>query len=258
MNKIIKIFMLGVIFSSFTASASEEVLIDSDRIVFVGEISKEKVDEVVFKYKKATQKPKLLRIKSSGGDLYQSIRLGKWVYLNGLDVEVAEYCYYSCASYIFTAGNKKYLDTNSYIFWNGGALSKFLQDDYYFQKIQDKFIARHSIIDPEEISLTRARLDRRRQFFIAEEKGFFDFVKVDPMITLAGAREGQYLSKKFFGISYVDVDKFNGKPIVLGFYYTLKEMEKFGVKNVVLKSSEWKPQTSFNHGFYKIIPAEIK
>ena len=64
-------------------------------------------------YAKATPRPRLLKVTSSGGDITLGMELGEWVFRNGLDVEVVDHCFSSCANYVFTAGKAKYLNPDA-------------------------------------------------------------------------------------------------------------------------------------------------
>ncbi|MGX9608655.1 hypothetical protein [Acinetobacter sp. T63] len=48
--------------------------------------------------------------------------LGDLVYVHQLNVEVGQYCFSSCANYVFPAGKVKYLNWCSQLGWHGGAM----------------------------------------------------------------------------------------------------------------------------------------
>ena len=60
-----------------------------------------------------------LVITSSGGEVEAGIELGYWVHDQQVDIEIPVYCLSSCANYVFTAGNNKFIATGAIVAWHG-------------------------------------------------------------------------------------------------------------------------------------------
>jgi hypothetical protein len=60
-----------------------------------------------------------LVITSSGGEVEAGIELGYWVHDQQVDIEIPVYCMSSCANYVFTAGNNKFIAAGAIVAWHG-------------------------------------------------------------------------------------------------------------------------------------------
>ena len=65
------------------------------------------------------QDVKRLIITSGGGDVEAGIALGLWVFNHSLNIEVPEYCFSSCANYVFPAGHRKSIGAGAVVAWHG-------------------------------------------------------------------------------------------------------------------------------------------
>ena len=92
-----------LLFMSFNLSA--KVYIESDALVYQGEISKQNNLDAFTFYQDASVKPSVLVITSGGGNIDLGMDLGEFVLEHNLDVRVDTFCFSSCANYVFTAGN---------------------------------------------------------------------------------------------------------------------------------------------------------
>lgn len=75
-----------------------------------------------------TKKYKTFVIRSDGGEVISAIELGNAIHRLGLDVVVRKACYSSCANYIFTAGNHKTIEEDSFVMWHGDARQRNFVD----------------------------------------------------------------------------------------------------------------------------------
>lgn len=159
-----------------------------------------------------------LYINSRGGEINLGMDLGELVYAYNLDVRVGEYCFSSCANYVFPAGKHKILAKKSQLGWHGGATQKINQDEYpKDKKMKDKMI-------------------KRVNTDIERETGFFNKINVNQISTVYGQNPKVYKNES---------DK---KDFIhcLGWDYSLSAMEVFGFKNIILADGQWSPERSFN------------
>jgi hypothetical protein len=175
----------------------------SDAIVYRGSISAEANKRIFGMYEKAKVKPRLLRISSDGGDVNLGMDLGDWVFRHQLDVEIIDKCLSSCANYVFPAGKTKFLNPDSILLWHGGALQQNL--------------------DEQMKSLGQAGsnyLDAWR----CREKTFFDTIGVNQAVTT-------------YGQTAPHIARSQG---TVGYDYSIEDMLKFGIANVVEKAGPWR------------------
>lgn len=173
---------------------------DDGQLYYQGALRASANETVMNAYRAASEKPRVLRITSGGGNVHLGMDLGEWVYTNGLDVHVVKGCASSCANYIFTAGRNKLLDPDSVLFWHGGAYQRSLKK-----------------VAGNETSLQEWR---RR------EDEFFKGIGVDGRITVCGQA------------AQLDRNKSRDKPY-MGFDYSLEDMVRFGVAGITLVEGNW-------------------
>ncbi|MDO6497920.1 hypothetical protein [Photobacterium sanguinicancri] len=152
-----------------------------------------------------------LQIRSRGGEINAGMELAELIYKHKLNVEVKDYCFSSCANYVFPAGKTKVLSANSLLGWHGGAL----QEDDDFEEL----------LSPEEQKAFESYIVAARE----REKRLFRDIGVKQSITILGQS-----------------DKYDRYQDCIGWNYSLAALDKLGVKNIKLKDGEWQPATSFN------------
>ena len=175
----------------------------SGALVYTGGLSKEANKKLFNLYEKAKVKPRLLKIRSGGGDVNLGMDVGEWVFRNQLDVEVTDHCVSSCANYIFTAGRRKILNPDSIVMWHGGAHQPNMEE-------QVKAIGKTG-----EDYLTAWKL---------REDTFFKTVGVDGTITVYGQTAPHVVLP----------------PTAAGFDYSIGDMTKFGLLNIVEQGGPWR------------------
>lgn len=229
------------------------VSISHDKVTYDGKISVENVKALIGEYERSNLKPNRLVINSTGGHAGAGMHLGKWLYNNKMDVEVDKFCFSSCANYIFTAGNQKFLNKRSVLGWHGGALSGYVQDEELFSPLVKNAIAQQNISSEEQRQEYINKMDKIRKKFIRMESEFFQLVGVNPLITTAGGTEGEYSRVTLNSENYDgNLEQHNN---IAGFYYTLEDMEKFGLQNITLKSGSWKSKAKISGA--KILLADL-
>ncbi len=192
------------------------VRVDEGILFYNGSITSTANNTLFNIYNDLEIKPKRLVITSTGGEVSVGMELGRWVRENNLDVEVEKFCASSCANYVFTAGHFKYLNNDSTLIWHGSAWQDW--SDNFSSAEDGKY-------------LTKIRTMESRLFFQ---------LKVDNLLCLYG--QDFYGFKEYvkgiFGIGAV------------GFDYSLADLKKFGLNNIVLIDNEWdwrkyKPSKSY-------------
>ncbi|RVT44230.1 hypothetical protein EMM73_17080 [Rheinheimera sediminis] len=110
--------------------ATAKVWLDADRVYYKGQISAEDNKKLMQLYQQAKSKPTRLVIQSGGGNIDLGMDLADFVIQQQLDVEVPEFCFSSCANYVFVAGKSKWLGENAVLGWHGNAASaRWLDED---------------------------------------------------------------------------------------------------------------------------------
>jgi hypothetical protein len=111
-------------------AAAAKVWLDEDRVHYRGQISAEDNKKLMRLYQQAKSKPKRLVIQSGGGNIDLGMDLADFVIQQKLDVEVPDFCFSSCANYVFVAGKTKWLGENAVLGWHGNAASaRWLDED---------------------------------------------------------------------------------------------------------------------------------
>lgn len=167
-----------------------------------------------------------VHIDSSGGTTSVGRKIGTWIHENDIDVIVENWCFSSCANYIFTAAKNKTLKANSVVGWHGSGQ----QTGYIIQRAgttlhdhlsrsYDQFVMRRGT-DPSE--------EDRMEFI----EGFKDSTPIEVM------EEQEFLEK--IGVS-VDVMVYGMLPEpwnvwsgsgTIGWTFSIEDMAKLGIENV--------------------------
>lgn len=159
-----------------------------------------------------------LIISSSGGEVEAAIRLGLWVYENKIDVEVIEYCLSSCANYVFPAGQNKKINKGAVVAWHG---------NYHHLKItglwQDE-VDRKVKLQGMDYKVARNKVLSQVNKLVEMEKNYFQKIGVSEFICWIGK-----------------VSPFN----VTDYYFlSKKDMEQFGIRNLVVPGGYEKTDVS--------------
>lgn len=191
-------------------SKPDFVGIRDGQLVYRSGISEEANQALFEAYEKATEKPIRLLVSSRGGEIGLGLELGTWIKDKNLDVEVMDVCASSCANYVFPAARTKYLRKDSVLLWHGSAWQEVWGMD---DEVKEAF---HEYLDPMR--------DRETQFYAD--------LNVDNALTVYGQHEIGFLD--------VVVHTFkNGFGSTVGYDYSLEDMKRFGLSNIVLIDGEW-------------------
>lgn len=178
--------------------------IQSDAVYYSGEINQK--NNARF-FSRVKNKPvKRLVIKSSGGEVEAGIELGTYIFDHQLDVEISDYCFSSCANYVFTAGKNKIIKKGAIVAWHGN-----------YHHLRKTGLWKDDI--PLRMTRTGEDKETAESFIYAQmkklvklEKGFFSRVKVDEKLCWIGKMP------PYNALNY--------------YYLSTEDMERFGVMNV--------------------------
>ena len=204
MFKVLRTVSLGAGFLTLAACLGAKPITvrleDPATLVYQGTLSAAANARVFELYEQATPKPRLLKMTSGGGDITLGMELGEWVFRNGLDVEVVDHCFSSCANYVFTAAKAKYLNPDAILMWHGGA---------YQQSLEEQI---KPFGEQGQTALTSWR---------TREDAFFKTIGVDQSITTYGQTASRPKS-------------------LFPYDYSIEDLSKFGVRNVIEKGGVWR------------------
>jgi hypothetical protein len=198
-----------------------EIHIQGTSIIYRGDISRESNARLFEIVETAELNSVTLIITSKGGDVLAGIELGRWVFRNGLDVTVTEYCVSSCANYIFPAGKMKTLDSSAAIVWHGGALQKERNNSCSEipRSVLEKGLGCSAIQEVQAEFLEEFR---------STEALFFAEIGVDQRVTVLG-QDPEYNCR--------------GGSGSLGWYYSIDDLARLGIKNIRILQGEWRPES---------------
>ena len=181
--------------------------IENGGLIYEGTIKKSSNLATFRAFEKAKDKPKRIIISSPGGEIGAGMQLGEWIHSNKLDIEIKHICASSCANYVFPAGNMKYLHKDSILMWHGSA----------WQEMWDT-TASNDLFYTSYLAKMRKR-----------ETDFYHRLGVDNLITVYGHSEITMWDKlkSFFGSS------------LIGWDYSLDDIERFGISNIILIDNQW-------------------
>lgn len=183
------------------------VEIEGENLIYKGRVTEVSNNRVFALFENTEIKPKRLLITSQGGEIGAGLILGEWVKENNLGVEVVGVCASSCANYVFPAAETKYLRKDSVLLWHGSAW----QSDWS--------------VDDKNREVFGEYITEMRQ----QETEFYAKIGVDNLLTTYG----QF---KFNSLDFAQ--NLFGKGTV-GYDYSIADMEKFGLKNIILVDGEW-------------------
>jgi ATP-dependent protease ClpP protease subunit len=212
-----------LLLSSFSVTAATQVLLQDHQIIYRGNLTAEANAEVFSLYETSPVKPTLLSIRSPGGPIDAGLELGEWTHQRGLNVRVDDLCFSSCANYVFTAGAQKYLGKDAIIGFHGGASS-----DSFNMSQMNATLAK---IPAQQRDKIRNDLEQQlKQYLEANRKRESDFytrIQVSQKITTLGHDSIYHIYQK---------------TGFRGWYYSLDDMAKLGLKNIQMIDGKWQPE----------------
>lgn len=134
-----------------------------------------------------------LFISSHGGDAHFGIMLGSWIHEKQIPVEVSFICVSACANYVFTAAPMKTIGKKALVVWHGSAEQKnFREEEELYQALLAKSKAGQATVTEQEF-LVREKITHDKYVQLrAEQKTFFNKIKVNEYITRLGQEPVNY------------------------------------------------------------------
>ena len=188
----------------------------------------------------------LLIIRSNGGNSDEGVEIGRWVYENNINIQIRDYCFSACANYIFPAGKKKNIEEDAVVGWHGSEIlengrSKAIADIsgvYTKEEISKKY-SKYECSKKEEGCDENARKATKEV-----PKKVSDFYtntlkEVNPEIMNYGLYEGMGFYNKFFKYDFYRVKDANWNlGEIKSWTFSIKDMEKFGIKNITYQGND--------------------
>ena len=215
-----------------------EVLVVESTVFFEGKVTQGCLEEFKHKVKKSKSIIDLLVITSEGGSTEDGISIGDWINKRSINVEVKEYCLSACANYIFTSGNKKYIQENSLVAFHKSLtavvhLGELIENETYGTIKPKENITYCSERYGKTSTLCTAEKLKNDWFpdknkLLREEKEYFDERKINPAILNWGFYDKEYLDSNW------DKIQENGHKTSEAEFWTfsIEDMGKFGIKNI--------------------------
>ncbi len=166
-------------------------LIEINTVCISGIIQKNSYNEFIETIK--NNNIKTIYINSLGGDVDEAISIARFISENRIDVIVSDFCFSSCANYLFVSGNKKQITTDGVVAWHGVP------------------IFNPALVSSDHADVIRAIVEKSDNFFKEFGVNSFYFSHVPPEIKEKLSRYGRNK----------------------GWTYTQKFMEsRIGIKNI--------------------------
>ncbi len=165
-----------------------------------------------------------VKVRSPGGRILVGMIIGREIYRHQLDVEVDGYCISSCANYLFTAGNNKYLQSADHLQFHGGSLQPNFVDAAFSmvreKKQMENFDDSAVPNAPELRKLYGLRKDHpfNPASSILAEVAYFKEIGINPIIPVYG-QYGDYA--KWFNDGIHDL-----------YFFLEEDFKLLGIKNV--------------------------
>ena len=153
------------------------------------------------------QSVRRLVITSKGGDVETALQFAKWIFHNGIDVEVPDHCFSSCANYIFLAGVHKFITGQGVVGWHGNASQLLYLVNTGVEKI------------PAESLPTI-------QSLATEEADYFSEIRVDQFLCWVGT-VAPFSVKNAYILSAEDMSYFGLSNLIVRDDYVRSDLSKW-------------------------------
>lgn len=216
-----------IIFSSFLQAAQEvKVFVNeqTNRIHYDGPHTEQGILLLKTQFIEEGDRINWLDIKSVGGEINLGMELGEFIFKHQINVAVNEYCYSSCANYIFTSAKLKELGKHGLVGFHGGASSQSFNYTQIEQRVQEFPEEQQSEIRKQMLQQLSLYLEKAK----SREANFFNTISVNQAITTLGQAE-KY--KRLY-----DPENY------IGWYYSVEDLQKLRVTNVTVIAPPWEPR----------------
>jgi hypothetical protein len=196
---------------------------------YTGPVSAQHNDEFFARVK--GQKIKRLLITSSGGEVEAGIALGRWVFLNQVDVIVEDYCLSSCANYVFPAARYKTIKPRAIVAWHGN-YHHLLHTGLWREEVQSR-MQRNS----ESSEQATKHVFTQVKQLVAMEKEFFRQIGVDEYLCWIG-KQDPYNAPNYYFMSATDMARFGIDNIKLPSDYRDSDVSRFDMDIVFIRLTD--------------------
>ncbi|MEW7851106.1 hypothetical protein AB2N08_20655 [Massilia aurea] len=224
---------MGLSFSALAADGeTTQVFYSNGQLEYIGSVDSGANQRLFALYETLATKPTTLSIRSLGGDVNPGMELGAWVHAHKLNVKVMEFCFSSCANYVFPAAVKKTVSNFAMVGYHGGPGGplKIELDDALSAAERQAFM--------DDIEKLRARNGRH-------EAEYFKKIGVRTDLSTLGQGD-QY--KPYY----------DQHPEAQGWTYSLDDFARLGVRDINVINPPWKPGTASRQTVVVTIPIDLK
>jgi len=213
-----------ILFSQFLyGSEIPLIFMEDGKLHYDGPLTEEGVLKFKETYNESSHPLRWMVIRSQGGEINTGIALGEFIFEHNLNIVVNQYCFSSCANYVFTAANKKRLGKSTLVGFHGGASSSFFNTGEMEEHIMS--------FPEEQRESIRQEMSSQLNSYLIETKNsehkYFDKIGVSALITTLG-QEDKYSHLMDSG-EYI------------GWYYSISDLKKLGVKDIEVTNPPWEP-----------------
>ena len=216
---------------SFPGGAPPSVTVEGTSINYAGDMHPEGYDALVRLAEQGGFSE--LVISSLGGEVYWGLKIGELVYANGWNVRVRGLCFSSCANYIFPAGQSKIIEAGGIVGWHGSARqSHFFAEQQGTSSRQQTIDSLFFALQEGAGDLTQAEINEAIihnialvETRISLEAAYYEKIGVDADISVYGFFPQHFAVAAAAG----------------GWTFTLADMAKFGLSDIVYEGSDAYP-----------------
>ncbi|CAM3458794.1 hypothetical protein [Shewanella pealeana] len=229
MNRFIVLAML-LLSVPFIVKADEltKVSLKKDTIYYEGALTEDANQAAFLLFEEHTDLIKWISIKSKGGEVNNGMDLGEFIFKHNIGVEVIDYCISSCANYVFSSSITHRISNHAVIGFHGGTTGMLEATKEYLKSLPEA-----------SQSSARASFEQYIAATTLREKHFFNVIGVDQEITYLGQNP--------------NYQKVHQAEDYVGWYYSLEDLAKFGVRNISVIDPPWKfNQLSDKVKFFKV------
>jgi hypothetical protein len=214
-----------------------KVYISNGQLEYVGNLEAVANQQLFDLYDRLAVKPKVLSIRSLGGDVNPGMTLGAWVHAHHLNVRVMEFCMSSCANYVFPAGEEKIVSNFAVIGYHGGPGNvKDLNFNAATQAMYDALTPAEQKTFMDDLAKTTAQLGQ-------SEAAYYRQIGVRADLSSLG-QNAKYESL------------LKASPNAVGWTYSREDFALLGVSNITVINPPWKPGSALHHMVFVSIPVD--
>lgn len=236
MRHLASLALLSLLAASPLAQSVDEttqVYLGNGELNYMGGVNEDANKRLFALYDSLADKPTVLSIRSVGGAVGPGMALGRWVRERKLDIKVLEFCFSSCANYVFPAARQKVVSNFAVIGYHGGPSSGQVQFDDATKKMLDA-------MPPAQRKAFMDDLDKTIKLDGEQERAFLRWLGVREDLSTLGQRE-RYQAR------------YENDSNMLGWTYSLEGFARFGVRDITVINPPWKPGAAMRKAKFALI-----